>query len=167
MSENTLSTDRRSFLKRGALVAAPVAAVAVPGAALAADDGSRARLARIEDERAIEALHRSFLRQVNGTGECAALVVSSGAVAFEPGLRAIAEDHAHDTEIVLAADGLSATGRCACRVEIETEFAGDTTIERMARFEGLGSHRHSEARVLATEFVKAEDGWRISGAKFA
>ncbi|OYX08992.1 MAG: hypothetical protein B7Z08_07015 [Sphingomonadales bacterium 32-68-7] len=166
MSANTMPTDRRSFLKHGAMVAAPIAAVAVPSAALAADDGSRAKLARLQDERAIEALHRSFLRQINGAGDCAALVTSSDAVAFEPGLRAIAEDHAHDTQIVLADDGRSASGRCACTVELATEFTGDTTIERMARFEGQGSHRHEEPRVLATEFVKAADGWRISSARF-
>lgn len=165
MSEHT--TDRRSFLKSGAIVAAPIAAVAVPSAALAADDGSRAKLARLEDERAIEALHRTFLRQINGSSECAALVTSSDAVAFEPGLRGITEDHAHDTEIVLAEDALTATGRCACTVELASEFTGDTTIEQMARFEGLGSHRYEEHRVLATEFVKAADGWRISGARFA
>lgn len=165
MSENT--TSRRAFLKSGALVAAPLAAVAVPSAALAADDGTRAKLARLEDERAIEALHRAFLRQVNGEGECAALVTSSGAVAFEPELRSIVEDRAHETRIVLADDGLTATARCTCRIELATEFTGDTTIERMARFEGLDSHRHEEQRVLATEFVKRADGWRIARAIFA
>ena len=60
------TTDRRSFLKAGALVAAPLA-TAAPAAALAAD-GSRARLARLEDERAVEGLHRAFLRQPSALG---------------------------------------------------------------------------------------------------
>ena len=47
------ATDRRSFLKTGAIVAAPLAAAA-PVAALAGDD-SAARLARLEDERAFPA----------------------------------------------------------------------------------------------------------------
>ena len=53
MTRDTDST-RRSFLKGGALLAAPLAA-AVP-AALVADDGMRARLARLEDPDFIESL---------------------------------------------------------------------------------------------------------------
>jgi len=163
MSENR--TDRRSFLKTGALVATPLV-TAAPVAALAADD-SRAKLARLEDERAIEALQRKFLRYLNGTGDCGELIASSDAVDLGEGLRAIAEDMAHDPVLELAEDGLTARARCACRVERETEFTGDSTIERMARFEGQGSHRFAEERVLATEFVKGRDGWRIARARLA
>lgn len=170
MSEQSISTaksftDRRLFLKTGALLAAPVAAVA-PVAALA-DDGSRAKLARLEDERAIEALQRKFLRHLNGAGDCGEFIASSGAVDLGDGVRSIAEDMGHDAELVLAEDGLSARTRCTCKVELETEFKGDTTLERMARFQGQGSHCHEESRVLATEYRKAKDGWRIAGARFA
>ena len=161
----TNTTSRRSFLKAGAIVAAPIAAAA-PVAVLA-DDGSRARLARLEDERAIEALQRKFLRHLNGTGDCAEFVASADAVDLGEGMRSIAEDTGHDPELTLADDGLTASARCACRVEIETAFAGDSTLERMARFQGHGSHRHEERRVLATEFIKGKDGWRIAGARFA
>ena len=165
MSENRTSTDRRSFLKAGAIVAAPIAAAA-PVAALA-DDGSRARLARLEDERAIEALQRKFLRHLNGAADCGKFIASSDAVNLGQGLRAIAEDAGHEAELALADDGLSATARCHCRVEWEIEFTGDSTLERMARFQGQGSHRHEERRVLATEFVKGQDGWRIVSARLA
>ena len=169
MSENRTSTDRRSFLKAGAIVAAPIAAAA-PVAALA-DDGSRARLARLENERAIEALQRKFLRHLNGTADLGEFIASSDAVDLDlgpnGGLRAIAEDVAHEAELVLADDGLSATARCHCRVEWEIEFTGDSTLERMARFQGQGSHRHAEERVLATDYVKGKDGWRIASARFA
>ncbi|HEY6814001.1 MAG TPA: hypothetical protein VI168_00545 [Croceibacterium sp.] len=164
MSE-TLSTDRRSFLKTGSLVAAPLA-MAAPVAALAGDD-SRAKLARLEDERAIEALQRKFLRHLNGAGDCGEFIASSGSVDLGEGLRAIAEDLGHETELALAEDGLSATARCACRVERETAFTGDTTLEQMARFEGHGSHRHEERRTLATAFIKGKDGWRIASATLA
>ena len=159
------TTDRRSFLKTGAMVAAPLAAV-VPVAALAGDD-SRAKLARLEDERAIEALQRKFLRHVNGAGDCGELIASSGSVELGEGLRSIAEDMGHEPVLTLAEDGLSATARCACKIERESEFTGDSTLERMARFEGLGSHRHSEERMLATEFVKGKDGWTIARARLA
>jgi hypothetical protein len=159
------TTDRRSFLKTGAAVAAPLAA-AVPVAALAGDD-SRARLARLEDERAIEALQRKFVRYLNGAGDCGEFVARSGSVELGEGLRAIAEDMSREPELVLADDGRTATARCACRVEREVEFAGDSTLEQMARLEGLGSHRHEQRQVLATEFVKGKDGWRIAGARLA
>ena len=159
------TTSRRSFLKTGAVVAAPLA-VAAPVSALAADD-SRARLARLEDERAVEALQRKFLRHLNGAGDCGEFIASSDAVDLGEGLRAVAADLADEAEVVLAEDGRSATARCACHIERETEFAGDSTLERMARFQGQGSHRFAEERVLATEFVKGSDGWRISKARLA
>lgn len=163
------TTSRRSFLKAGAVVAAPLAAAA-PVAALATDD-SRAKLARLEDERAIEALQRKLLRHLNGAGDCGEFIASSDAVDLglgpHEGLRAITEDAGHEAELVLAEDGLSATARCACRVEREAEFTGDSTLEQMARFQGQGSHRVAEQRVLATEFVKAKDGWRIARATLA
>jgi hypothetical protein len=158
------TTDRRSFLKTGSLVAAPLA-MAAPVVALA-DDGSRARLARLEDERAIEALQRKLLRHLNGTGDGGEFV-ALGAVDLGHGLRAIAEDMGHEAELTLSDDGITASARCACRVERETAFAGDSTPERMARFQGHGSHRHEERRTLATEFVKDQDGWRIARAQLA
>jgi len=159
------TTDRRSFLKTGAVVAAPLA-VAAPAAALAADD-TAARLARLEDERAVEALQRKFMQHLNGTADCGEFIASANAVDLGEGLRAMAGDLAHAPEVVLAADGRSATARCACRVERETQFAGDSTLEQMARFQGQASHRFAEERVLATEFVKGRQGWRIAGARFA
>ena len=148
MSENSISTDRRSFLKTGAIAAAPLAALA-PAAALA-DDGSKARLARLEDERAIESLHRAFLRQPSALGR---------------DVRAVRQDH--EASIEFAADGRSASLRCQCCVERDTDFTGETTLERMARFQGHGSHRHSEERVLVADYVKGKDGWSIERIAFA
>ncbi len=159
------TTSRRSFLKTGAIVAAPLA-VAAPATALAADD-SRARLARLEDERAIEALQRKFLRHLNGTEDCGEFIASSDAVELGEGMRSIAEDMSREASVELAADGRTARARCACRVEREAAFAGDSTLERMARFQGQGSHRFAEERVLATEFVTGKDGWRIAAARLA
>jgi len=160
------TTNRRSFLKSGALIATPLAVVGVPAAAFA-DDGSRARLARLEDQRSVEALHRQFMRHLNGAADCSEFVASSDAIDLGEGLRAISEDLAQEPELVLAEDGLTAVARCSCRIERETEFTGDTTLERMARFQGQGSYRHEERRVLATEFLKDENGWRIAAARLA
>jgi hypothetical protein len=165
MSEKATATDRRSFLKAGAIVAAPLAA-AVPVAALAGD-GSAAKLARLEDERAIEALQRRFLRYLNGGGDCGEIALSSDAVDLGEGLRSIAEHVGHEPVIEVADDGLSARARCACKVEREVAFTGDSTLERMARFQGQGSHRYDEERVLAAEYAKGKDGWRIARARLA
>src|SRR5690606_8938732 len=108
METTPTATDRRSFLKTGALIAAPALA-AVPAVALA-DDGSRARLARLEDERAIETLHRELLRSLNADD-------SQPGIDLGEGLHAIAADPATDTVIDLAEDGLSAHARHGCRIE--------------------------------------------------
>jgi len=162
------ATDRRSFLKTGALVTAPLAAVAVPAAALA-DDGSRARLARLEDERAIEALRRTVLRKINGdaAGDCGEFVASADAIELDEGLRSIAEDPVEDAVLTLSEDGVRATSRQKCRVELETALSGNSTPERMARFQGHGSHRHSEARTLLTEFVKQGGEWKLTQLRLA
>jgi hypothetical protein len=52
-------------------------------------------------------------------------------------------------------------------VERSTDFSGNTTVERMARFQGQASHRQRAREVLATEFVKSTDGWQISRATLA
>ena len=165
MSEKVTATDRRSFLKSGALVATPLVAAA-PVAALAGD-GSAARLARLENERAIEALHRKFLRHLNGADDWGRFVASSDGVKLDGGLKSIVEDLSHEPTIELAEDGFSARTQHPCKIELETEFIGDSTVEQMARFQGQGSHRRSEQRVLATEYVKGKDGWRIARARFA
>jgi hypothetical protein len=165
MDNNSPATDRRSFLKAGALIATPLAATA-PVAALA-DDGSHARLARLEDERAIEAAHRTFLRYLNGAEDCGEFVAPAGAVDLGDGLRSISGNPAVDAVIELAEDGRSATARCDCRIERQTDFTGDSTLEQMARFQGQGSQVNQEQRVLATEFVREKDGWRIARASLA
>jgi hypothetical protein len=148
MSENGISADRRSFLKTGAIAAAPFAAMA-PVAVLA-DDGSKAKLARLEDERAIEALHRALLREPSALGT---------------EVRMVRQDH--DTIIEIVGDGSTATSRCRCCVERDTAFGGETTVERMARFQGHGHHRHAEERMLVAEYVKNSEGWRIEKVRLA
>lgn len=143
------STSRRSFLKTGALAAAPLA-IAVPASSQASDQ-SAARLARLEDERAIEALHRAWLRGAD-----------TGALA--PGLRAIASDDTRDGSLEFADDGQRASLRRPVMLEVESEFTGHSTVEQMARFQGQGFHRHARPAVLASEYVKDKHGWRLARA---
>jgi hypothetical protein len=147
------TTSRRSFLKTGAIVAAPLAAVAAPAAALA-DDGSKARLARLEDEKALAAQHREVMRQVN-SGE------------RNLGVSALADDPMHELEIAFAADGNRATCRRACTASFRTEFTGHSTIEQMHRLQGQGLHSHQESRVLVAEYRKGQHGWAIESLRLA
>jgi hypothetical protein len=148
------TTDRRSFLKTGAIAAAPLIAVA-PVAALA-DDGSKAKLARLEDEKVIAGLHREIVRQVN-----------RGDRKLAEGLTALADDPAHELEIAFAADGLRATCRRACTASFRIEFTGPSTLEQMHRLQGQGLHSHEEARVLVTEYKKGKDGWATESLRLA
>ena len=149
------ATDRRSFLKSGALVAAPLAVLA-PATAFAADDGSKARLARLEDEKAIEALHRDLVRRVNG-----------GEHTLAKGLTALAPDPAHELQLAFADDGRRASCRRACTASFRTEFTGHSTLEQMHRPCWPGLHSHEESRELVTEYEKGKHGWAVQRVRLA
>jgi hypothetical protein len=174
MNKDTTST-RRSFLKCGAVLAMPLAAVAAP-AVVMADDALRARLARLEDEAAIRELHQTWLRRVNTraddttrAGDAATpLFADSEGATFDQAVRHIAADHAGQPDAIeVAADGKSAAGRFQCTVEIETAIARDCTLARMAHAQGGGFVRRTERRVLRVEYVKASGAWAIARVEFA
>jgi hypothetical protein len=149
------TTSRRSFLKSGAIAAAPLV-VTLPSAAFAADDGSKGRLARLEDQSVIGRLHREIIGDVNrGDRELA------------KGLTGLSADPAHELQIAFADDGHRATGRRPCTAIFRTEFTGSSTLEQMHRLQGQGAHEHVEARVLITEYVKRKDGWAIETLRLA
>jgi hypothetical protein len=173
MNKDNTST-RRSFLKGGALLAAPLA-VAVPGAVLA-DEGLKARLARLEDEAAIRELHQTWLRRINtrtdrptGAADAATqLFADPERAAFDKAVGSIAADHAGEPDAIkVAADGKSAVGRFQCAVEIETTIAQDCTLARMAHAQGGGFVRRTERRVLNVEYVKDGCAWAIARVEFA
>ncbi len=167
MTTAAVST-RRSFLKGGALAATPLA-VAVPVAAVA-DEARKARLARLEDETAIRALHQAWLRRVN-TGaheEAAQLFADPRRARFDKAVRAIAADHQDEPDAIdVAADGVHATGRFPSTVEIETAIAQDCTLAQMAHAQGGGLVRRTERRVLKAEYVKAGGAWAIAKVDLA
>jgi hypothetical protein len=175
MSKDAASVStRRSFLKRGALLAAPLAAVAAP-AAIMADDELKARLARLEDEAAIRELHQAWLRRINtrtddatGAGAAAPRFADGEGAAFDHAVRRIATDHAGQPDAIeVAADGKSAAGRFHCAVETETAIAQDCTPAKMAHAQGGGFVRRTERRVLKVEYVKASGAWAIAKVEFA
>jgi len=171
---NSTQSSRRLFLKRGALLAAPLAA-AVP-AAVIADDGLKARLARLEDEAAIRKVHHAWLRRVNsmktvnvGVGDAATpLLANFEGTALDQTVRSIAADHAGEPDAIeVAADGTRAVGRFQCAVEIENAIAQDCTLAQMAHAQGGGFVRQTERRVLKVEYRKIGGAWAIARAEFA
>jgi hypothetical protein len=160
---------RRSFLKGGALLAAPLAAVGVP-AVVIADGELEARLAKLENEAAVRELHQVWLRRVNTeTRETAAsLFTDPKAGTLDPSVRRIALDHAGRPDAIeVAADGQSATGRFYCAVEIESAIPQDSTLARMAHAQGGGFVRTTERRVLSAQYVKTSGTWAIARVEFA
>jgi hypothetical protein len=168
MTKDTTST-RRSFLKGGALLAAPLAAAAVP-AVVMADDELKARLARLENEAAIRELHQTWLRRFNteALDDAGTLFADPKAAALDPYVRSIAADHSGKPDAIeVAADGERATGLFYCAVEIENAIAQDCTLARMAHAQGGGFVRRTERRVLNAEYVKASGAWAIAKVEFA
>jgi hypothetical protein len=152
---STNSPTRRAVLTTGALLATPIA---VPAAAAIGTGNSDKRLADHEDKAAIRALHRSWLRDA-----------ATGADLVAPGetLRAIVPNHDGEETILIAADGRSATGRFACRVEIGTMLAPDCTLAQMAHAQGEGFVLRTESRILTADYAKTKDGWTIAALAFA
>lgn len=165
---NDITTSRRRFLKGGAIVAAPLAIAAAPAAAALADDGSKAKLARIEDERAIEALNRAFLRRFNAGGRTGEFFVRGKAAELAKGVVAVKIDAAAEPDhFAIAEDGASATARIACVAEFDHPLEGEGTFIDMARLQGNGPVRLSEARSFVGQYVRTAQGWAIERIELA
>lgn len=163
MSEESRST-RRSFLKGGAIVAAPLAAIGAPAAAALAGNGDRDRLARLEDEKAIGALHASWMRQVNGGNyaDAAKLYADDQCNCAMAGIASVATDQGTE-DLEFARDGKHASATYAARVEVETAIAPDHTLAQMLHAQGEGMIRTSEQRTLKADYVRTpEGGWAIA-----
>jgi len=162
----TSETSRRAFLKTGAIAAAPLAAVGVPVAALAAD-GSKAKLARLEDERAIGELHGKLLRHLHA-GNAPAELFAGKALKLEAGVRSIAPDHsAQPGAIAFSEDGKRASQRQPVKVEIAQELEGDGTLIQMARLQGNTLALAVLPKTLAVQYVRTGGGWAIEDIAFA
>jgi len=166
MSKESKST-RRSFLKNGAVLAAPL--VAATPATVLADDGLRTRLARLEDEAAIRELHQNWLRHINSGSRDAEerLFANPNAAEFEEGIRSVALDHSGEPDAIeLTSDGKSARGCFHCALEIETAIPQDCTLAQMAHAQGGGFVRRAERRILRAQYVRSDGVWSIAKIGF-
>lgn len=158
-------TSRRSFLKSGAVAAAPVAIIATPAlAAGMGDDTLRSRLARMEDSQAIEVLNRKFVHYFNAADrrELASLFADGHAPELGKNItRLIVEEGTDAPEIELAADGNRASATYACRAEVEHTLEGSDTLIQMARLQGNSAHRTRESAELTADYIRRPDGWAI------
>lgn len=151
MKKESTST-RRSFLRGGAILAAPIAGASISAAAVA-DDRLKARAERLESEAAIRELHQSWLRRINAGERDARL---DGAV------RRVIADHAGAPDrIDVAADGRTAVGHFDHAVEIETPLPEDCTLAQMARAQGNGAACRIERRLLTIDYTRTGGSWAI------
>jgi hypothetical protein len=165
-SAKRATSTRRSFLKSGTILAAPLAAVGVP-AAVIADDELKMRVARLENEAAIRELHERWLRSVNSGVDDAGARLSDACGAPGPAVCGVATDHAGKPDAIeVGADGNRAIGRFHCTIEFETPIAEDCTVARMAREQGGGFVRRSERRVLIVDYAKTSGTWNIAKVEF-
>jgi hypothetical protein len=148
------TNTRRAFLKGAAIAAAPVTAAA--GAAGIAVNEHEAKLARLQAEAEVRALHQDWLRKVAAGDRAEAGRLGEG-------VTAVTADHAGEPDrIVLMSDGRRAEGRYACVVETETARPLDCTLAQMAAAQGEGLVRARERRVLTADYVRTDKGWAIA-----
>ncbi len=151
MATNTAAT-RRMFLKGGALLAAPLAAVSVSAAALAGE-GTKDRVRRLEDEAAIRDVHQSWLRRLNA---------GAGEGQLERSVRRVLAHPEGAPDRIEFVTDYSAVGYFDCTVELETPLARDSTLAQMAHLQGHGAVRRTEHRLLTVTYSKAVGRWSMA-----
>jgi len=151
-----MTSSRRSFLKSGVVVGTPIVVAAVPAAALA-DDGSRGKLARLEAERTVDALHRTWMHKAS-LGQVHGLSGNVSALRLRPG--------AEIAQAELSDCGQFAIARQQCIVEIDEEPEEDCTVIQMARLQGNRLGFREEDRILKVRYSNcSEQGWHLREAE--
>ena len=151
------TASRRSFLKGGAIAAAPLAVIA-PAAAMAETE-HEARARRLQDEADIRALHAAWLRKLATGQDASGLFAEARAARLDEAVHGLVADHAGEEHIEVAADGLRATGRFAMQVDLETELPHTGTVAQMAHLQGGGRVRTTQSRTLHASYVKQSGAW--------
>ena len=77
-------------------------------------------------------------------------------------MQAIREYARSDAVVAFAPDGRSATLTRPAEVELLTGFDGQSTIEKMARFQGQGSAASTAKQRIDADFARTNDGWTIT-----
>jgi ketosteroid isomerase-like protein len=168
MSEESNST-RRSFLKGGAIVAAPLAMIGAPAAAALTGSGDRDKLAQLEDEKAIRNLHGNWMRLVNAGNYAGAakLYADDKCNCALAGIASITADQSEGEAFDFARDGNRVSATYAATVDVETAIAPNHTLAQMLHAQGEGMVRTREQRTLRADYVRSrEGGWAIAKLDF-
>lgn len=168
MTTNTVSTRRRFFWKAGAVLSAPLAAVAADaeGKSAGNDDALKAHLAMLEDIEAIRLLHRTYAGLVNAGAhrDAARLFAAPARADIDTRIRSLTADRFGEHDVTeIAADRETAMTRIHCIVVTETPLEPRCTLVEMARAQGDGVARRSERVVLESSYVKRHGAWKIDG----
>ena len=159
-----MRTTRRTFFSGVAALTAPLTA----SAAVTADRGDDlgARLAALEDAKAIRELQQTYARLLNAgeRQQLAALFAEPARVRIDATVRNVLPDALATNEIAVEAG--TATARLPCAVETATPIDDAGTLTEMARLQGDGFIKRSERRVLVSSFVKRDGIWQFSKAEF-
>ncbi|MFC3097805.1 hypothetical protein [Alteraurantiacibacter palmitatis] len=155
---STLATNRRDMLKLGALAAVPLAALA-PAGALAAQAAANPAA----EQAQIAALMREAVRRYNagGVAACAGLTSCGGVLDLPGDIRALRLAGEAEPEVALADDQVTAHWSHPATAVREYAFDGDSTAERMARFQGNPAVQSESAVTLVAEMRRTADSWTI------
>lgn len=161
---NKLSSNRRDMLKLGVLAAVPgvvLAPQATPIAAPTPDPSMEGAY--------IAALIRDAVRRFNtgGAAACADLTGGSKAITLPAQVTALRLSDEAEADVAFA-EGLDAARWSQAAVVVrEKAFDGETTLERMARFQGQPATRSEQAGLLTAELSRTSTGWAITRLAFA
>jgi hypothetical protein len=162
MKTNSISTRRRFFLQASAALSVPVAASAA--AARSDESKTNARLAALEDEKAIRELQQAYVRHVNSGArdKLGDLFANLSAARIDASVRSLSMDGFGEHDVIeIATDGTTATAHTRCAVQTEAVIGPNCTLVEMAREQGEGVLRRSEKRVLVSTYVKVSGTWKI------
>jgi hypothetical protein len=164
MKTKSISTRRRFFLQAGAAMSVPLAAGGHATESGTADSVEKARLAALEDERAIRDLQRAYARLFNSGAheEIRGLFVNPTAAHIDGSVRGLSPVGFGEHDAVeISPDRKTATARTHCAVHTETAIGPSCTLVEMAREQGEGVLRQSEARVLVGRYARVAGAWKI------
>lgn len=164
MNTNEVSTRRTFLQSAGSVLSVPLVVGGAGGAALVSG-----RPEESDDLTALRELHQAYAQSINaGNAEAvAALFVDPSAARIESSIRNVSADRfaSHET-IRLARNGETATVAIHCVVQTQTEIGPNCTLVEMARQQGDGVLRRSDARVLESSCVKRDGIWKLARAVF-
>ena len=159
-----MRTTRRTFFSGVAALTTPLTASAAVAAGGRDDLG--ARLAALEDAKAIRELQQTYARLLNAgeRQQLAALFAEPARVRIDATVRNVVPDALATNEIAVEAG--TATARLPCAVETATPIDDTGTLTEMARLQGEGFIKRSERRVLVSSLVKRDGIWQFVKAEF-